>query len=90
MESVKRELCDSLIQWFQILNLQAPHKNVNELSDGVAMAQALYQIAPDTFTGIELNNIKIIMINLYLSLIYRDVAIKNKIRCWCELAFKSQ
>lgn len=47
----KEEMCESLIQWFQVLNLQSPHSNAMELSNGVAMAQALNQIAPETFTG---------------------------------------
>lgn len=52
METKNKEMCESLIQWFQVLNLQSPHSNAMELSNGVAMAQALNQIAPDTFTGI--------------------------------------
>lgn len=51
MESEKIELCKSLIEWFKVLNLSAPHSNPTELSDGVALAQALAQIAPETFTG---------------------------------------
>lgn len=48
----KHEMCNSLIQWFKVLQLQSPHSTAVELSDGVAMAQALNQIDPDTFTGI--------------------------------------
>lgn len=51
MDNVNFKLCESLIQWLQILNLAGPHKNATELSDGVAMAQALNQIAPETFSG---------------------------------------
>lgn len=51
MDKKNKEMSESLIQWFQGLNLQSPHSNTLELSDGVAMAQALNQIAPDTFTG---------------------------------------
>lgn len=54
----KKEMCNSLIQWFQTLQLQAPHSTALELSDGVAMAQALHQIAPDTFTAGWLAKIK--------------------------------
>lgn len=51
MDSEKLNLYASLIQWFKILNLTAPHSNALELSDGFAMAQALNQIAQETFTG---------------------------------------
>lgn len=51
METKNKDMCESLIQWFQVLNLQSPHSNAMELSNGVAVAQALNQIAPDTFTG---------------------------------------
>lgn len=51
MESGKLEMCESLIKWFKMLNLTAPHSNVNELSDGVALAQALHQISSDSFDG---------------------------------------
>lgn len=34
-----------------MLNLTAPHSNVKELSDGVALSQALHQIASDSFNG---------------------------------------
>lgn len=51
MESGKLAMCESLINWFKMLNLTAPHSNVMELSDGVALAQALHQIASDSFDG---------------------------------------
>lgn len=54
----KQEMCDSLIQWFQTLRLPAAHSTPLELSDGVAMAQALHQIAPDTFADEWLAKIK--------------------------------
>lgn len=54
----KKQMCSSLIQWFQTLQLQAPHNTALELSDGVAMAQALHQIAPETFTAGWLAKIK--------------------------------
>ncbi|CAD7078856.1 unnamed protein product [Hermetia illucens] len=59
MESEKIELCKSLIEWFKVLNLSAPHSNPTELSDGVALAQALAQIAPETFTESWLSKIKV-------------------------------
>ncbi|CAG9796482.1 unnamed protein product [Diatraea saccharalis] len=43
-------LCDNLIKWLQTLNLTAKHGNPSELSDGVAIAEALTQIAPEYFT----------------------------------------
>lgn len=46
------EMCQSLIEWFQTLNLTALHSNKEELSDGVALAQALHQFAPESFTGL--------------------------------------
>ncbi|KAL0851005.1 hypothetical protein ABMA28_006898 [Loxostege sticticalis] len=43
-------LCDNLIKWLQTLNLTAKHGNPSDLSDGVAIAEALTQIAPEYFT----------------------------------------
>ncbi|CAH2102326.1 unnamed protein product [Euphydryas editha] len=43
-------LCDNLIKWLQTLNLTAKHGAPSELSDGVAIAEALTQIAPEYFT----------------------------------------
>ncbi|KAJ2948146.1 hypothetical protein O0L34_g9948 [Tuta absoluta] len=50
MESDGVILCDNLIKWLQTLNLTAKHGNPAELSDGVAIAEALTQIAPEYFT----------------------------------------
>ncbi|XP_049875363.1 protein hook [Pectinophora gossypiella] len=50
MESNGVVLCDNLIKWLQTLNLTAKHGNPAELSDGVAIAEALTQIAPEYFT----------------------------------------
>ncbi|XP_059051080.1 protein hook [Achroia grisella] len=44
-------LCDNLIKWLRTLNLSAKHENSAELSDGVAIAEALTQIAPEFFTS---------------------------------------
>lgn len=52
------EMCQSLIEWFQTLNLTARHSSNEELSDGVALAQALNQFAPESFTDIWLSKIK--------------------------------
>lgn len=50
MESNGVLLCGSLIKWLQTLNLKAKHGTPSELSDGVAIAEALTQIAPEYFT----------------------------------------
>ncbi|XP_075974571.1 hook microtubule tethering protein isoform X2 [Anticarsia gemmatalis] len=50
MEANGAVLCDNLIKWFQTLELKAKHGNPSELSDGVAIAEALTQIAPEYFT----------------------------------------
>lgn len=59
MDNEKLNLYDSLLQWFKILNLSAPHSNASDLSDGVAVAEALHQIASETFTELWLSKIKI-------------------------------
>ncbi|CAH0727451.1 unnamed protein product, partial [Brenthis ino] len=50
MEANSVVLCDNLIKWLQTLNLTAKHDSPSELSDGVAIAEALTQIAPEHFT----------------------------------------
>ncbi|XP_045445937.1 protein hook [Melitaea cinxia] len=50
MEANSVVLCDNLIKWLQTLNLTAKHGAPSELSDGVAIAEALTQIAPEYFT----------------------------------------
>lgn len=52
------EIYESLIQWLRVLQLSAPHENVEKLSDGVALAQALHQIAPEMFSESWLSKIK--------------------------------
>ncbi|XP_055917517.1 protein hook [Eupeodes corollae] len=58
MEGEKIEMCKSLIEWFKTLNLKAPHSNAEQLSDGVALAQALNQFSPDSFTESWLSKIR--------------------------------
>ncbi|KAK3913406.1 Protein Hook-like protein 3 [Frankliniella fusca] len=53
------ELCHSLLTWLHTLNLSASHSTPQETSDGVAVAQALNQIAPEWFTSSWLAKIKI-------------------------------
>ncbi|XP_055371470.1 protein hook [Condylostylus longicornis] len=50
MEDEIKRMCKSLVEWFKVLNIPAPHSTVEELSDGVAFAQVLNQIARETFT----------------------------------------
>lgn len=58
MEGEKIEMCKSLIEWFKTLNLKAPHSNAEQLSDGEALAQALNQFSPDSFTDSWLSKIR--------------------------------
>ncbi|KAL9706521.1 hypothetical protein quinque_010039 [Culex quinquefasciatus] len=58
MESDKMEIYESLIRWLRVLQLSAPHDNEKDLSDGVALAQALNQIAPEMFSDSWLSKIK--------------------------------
>lgn len=53
-----QDLCGSLIKWLQTFELEAPHRTAEEISDGVAMAQALSQIAPEWFSKTFLTKIK--------------------------------
>lgn len=50
------EICQSLIKWFQTLHLKAAHATVEDLSDGLALAEALHQFVPDFFTGNLINS----------------------------------
>ncbi|XP_056018043.1 protein Hook homolog 3-like isoform X1 [Ostrea edulis] len=45
----REELCESLITWMQTFEISVPVHTVEDLSDGVAMAQVLNQIVPDYF-----------------------------------------
>ncbi|XP_055549707.1 protein hook isoform X1 [Wyeomyia smithii] len=59
MESDKMGIYESLIRWLGVLQLTASHENVQQLSDGVALAQALHQIAPEIFSEGWLGKIKV-------------------------------
>ncbi|KAJ8388425.1 hypothetical protein AAFF_G00133010 [Aldrovandia affinis] len=50
MEVNKTVLCESLIIWLQTFNTTAACKNAQDLTTGVAMAQALHQIDPTWFS----------------------------------------
>ncbi|XP_044727888.1 protein hook [Chrysoperla carnea] len=52
-------LCNSLIKWLQSLEIQGPQQNAIEISDGVAVANALSQICPEYFNQTWLSKIKI-------------------------------
>ncbi|KAM3967564.1 hook microtubule tethering protein isoform 2-T2 [Aphomia sociella] len=58
MEANGIVLCDNLIKWLRTLNLISKHGNPAELSDGVAIAEALTQIAPEFFTSVWNSKIK--------------------------------
>ncbi|KXJ80579.1 hypothetical protein RP20_CCG024354 [Aedes albopictus] len=53
------EIYESLIRWLGVLQLSAPHENIQQLSDGVALAQALHLIAPEMFSENWLSKIKV-------------------------------
>uniref|UniRef100_A0A1B6DZC8 Protein hook n=2 Tax=Clastoptera arizonana TaxID=38151 RepID=A0A1B6DZC8_9HEMI len=55
---MSKELCDSLLKWLQTFDLEAPHSTLDEITDGVALAQALNQIAPEWFSDVWLSKIK--------------------------------
>lgn len=58
METSRAEMCKSLNDWFTVFynencvsQSQREKYYLNDLTDGVAMALALKQLAPDYFTG---------------------------------------
>ncbi|KAK2569947.1 Protein Hook-like protein [Acropora cervicornis] len=43
-------MCESLMKWVNTFEgIKAPHRTINELTDGVALCQCLAEIAPDWF-----------------------------------------
>lgn len=52
------EVCSSLITWMQTFGVSGPCRSADDLSDGVAMAQVLHQIAPDFFNEGWISKIK--------------------------------
>ncbi|XP_060560473.1 protein Hook homolog 3-like isoform X3 [Ruditapes philippinarum] len=54
----KETLYESLSLWLDTFNLDSPHQSPEQLSDGIAMAKVLHQIAPDYFNEGWLNRIK--------------------------------
>ncbi|XP_046407312.1 protein Hook homolog 3 isoform X2 [Ischnura elegans] len=53
-----RQHCVSLIKWLQTFEVDASHTTAEEISDGVAMAQALNQIDPEWFHSQWMSKIK--------------------------------
>lgn len=47
-----RQQLGYLIKWLGTFDLQAPHSSAEEISDGVALAEALAKIAPEWFTAV--------------------------------------
>ncbi|XP_077981003.1 protein Hook homolog 3-like isoform X2 [Glandiceps talaboti] len=43
------ELCESLMTWLQTFKIKKAHETVDDLTDGVAISEALCQIAPSYF-----------------------------------------
>ncbi|XP_074239916.1 protein Hook homolog 3 isoform X3 [Saimiri boliviensis] len=59
VESLERaELCESLLTWIQTFNVDAPCRIVEDLTNGVVMAQVLQKIDPAYFDENWLNRIK--------------------------------
>ncbi|XP_060072280.1 protein Hook homolog 3-like isoform X1 [Ylistrum balloti] len=52
------EVCASLITWMQTFGISGPCQSPEDLSDGVAMAQVLHQIAPNFFNEAWMSKIK--------------------------------
>lgn len=48
----QQQQLSNLIKWLDTFDLQAPHNSAEEISDGVALAEALAQIAPEWFTAV--------------------------------------
>ncbi|XP_043263334.1 protein Hook homolog 3 [Colletes gigas] len=49
---------NNLIKWLDTFDIQAPHSSVEDISDGVALANVLAQIAPEWFTAAWRSKIK--------------------------------
>ncbi|XP_070564437.1 protein Hook homolog 3-like isoform X1 [Ptychodera flava] len=52
------ELCESLMIWLQTLKLKSAHLLVDDLTDGVAISEALCHIAPNYFDEVWFGRIK--------------------------------
>lgn len=75
METSREEMCKSLNDWFTVFynencvsQSQREKRYLNDLTDGVAMAIALKQLAPDYFTGkYQITNGFFLTISLFFS-----------------------
>lgn len=47
----QQQQLSNLIKWLDTFDLQAPHSSAEDISDGVALAETLAQIAPEWFTA---------------------------------------
>lgn len=47
----REQQLSNLLKWLGTFDLQAPHSTVEDISDGVALSEALTQIAPEWFTA---------------------------------------
>lgn len=50
---------NNLMKWLETFELEAPHTTITDISDGVALAEALTQIAPEWFTVAWKSKIKV-------------------------------
>lgn len=52
MDANRKEMCKSLLDWFNVLNADGNQtQQLNDLTNGVAIARAMHRLAPDFFTG---------------------------------------
>lgn len=83
METSREEMSKSLNDWFTVFynencvsQSQREKRFLNDLTDGVAMAIALKQLAPDYFTGKSSNNKCFFALYLSLSVYVCSVLIE--------------
>ncbi|KAK6181515.1 hypothetical protein SNE40_009352 [Patella caerulea] len=55
----RAQLCLSLIKWLNTFKVTVPNQTVEDLSDGIAVAQALREIAPDYFNDAWFKKLKV-------------------------------
>lgn len=70
MQSVEHqtELLESLLKWLATFSVSAAHESVEQCSDGVAMAQVLHVLAPDSFDSTWLSKVSSVGDNKRLKL----------------------
>lgn len=54
----KYELCSILLKWLQTFNIDGPRESIKDICDGVAIANALHEIAPEWFSNMWRSKIK--------------------------------